>query len=833
MKKTFGLNITAFVVALLIVFGSIFVTMQREYKIPVQIPFGQKSEPSAPGICPPFYLMDEGGEVINPVLGINDDKPYSPAMTCGKCHDYELITKGYHFTQGAGEDPTEDQKNRYLWVSSPGNYGGTWCSPAPLYSYLAPKDNDDEGLIDMTSFSFFSKGCGGCHPGGGPAEFDRDGKRYNRWMQNPDSGLVSGGKNSLDGDYYHAKWDRSGVMEADCLLCHMPDYNFKERNKQRSDFNYRWMAAAGAGLGDVKGSVRSGEPVEIQYNRAVFNPDGTLSPHIVREPRNDTCLACHAQPGWKKRGANFSPRTDVHLRAGLRCVDCHPSGTSARDPRIHGKEVHHIGKGDDPGGNVRNDLNNTMRDCISCHDTGYLGAPAAKHAWLPPVHIGKIDCTTCHIPERVVKPIQLQAGGVFSPSAKVPSKLKQLWTFYGPEMNYRNHYGNIEMMGYEDKPTEPFKPQLANYKGKIYPVNRIHSSWPGIEVEGEKALMQPKMSDIYDMWQAHFKDPEKFTTLALIKDDTGNGVPEVNRPEEIEALITAVTEMLHDKKYPMDGKRVVWVMNDRVYSDGTEYWTVSKHEWEVSPFANVHKYSHDIYPAGSALGVRGCTDCHHPNADFFFAPVVKYPFDEYARAVTQPQYEVIGLNAFWAYTGAYREAYLKPALYTFFMGIICILILLSGQNLIHGKTGDPVPSGFVKAIPWVIAFFIGFSAVFMIQHPDVMDYMLMGRKWADANHFLISIIALAIGLLTLKAELRETGRRRIGAIRNSPTKLFILAMLALSTVSGLFMFFKPEGLLLLTRASYSVFDLSLVLILITSLFALIRRAVYRIISRER
>lgn len=32
--------------------------------------------------------------------------------------------------------------------------------------------------IDMTSFDFVTATCGTCHPGGGPMELDRDGKRY-------------------------------------------------------------------------------------------------------------------------------------------------------------------------------------------------------------------------------------------------------------------------------------------------------------------------------------------------------------------------------------------------------------------------------------------------------------------------------------------------------------------------------------------------------------------------------------------------------------------------------------------------------------------------------
>ena len=93
------------------------------------------------GVCPPFFLYDENGGLINPAKGLNADKPYSPRQTCGKCHDYEKITRGFHFQQGKDETPNDTLKSRYQWVTHPGNYGGTWCSPAPLYRYLAPKNN--------------------------------------------------------------------------------------------------------------------------------------------------------------------------------------------------------------------------------------------------------------------------------------------------------------------------------------------------------------------------------------------------------------------------------------------------------------------------------------------------------------------------------------------------------------------------------------------------------------------------------------------------------------------------------------------------------------------
>jgi hypothetical protein len=240
------------------------------------------------GVCPPFHLRDEQGRIIDPINGVNASAPYSPRQTCGAagCHDYEKITRGYHFTQGQGEPPTDDQRARLAWVTSPGNVGGSWCSPAPLYRYLSPKHNDSPARMDMTAFDFFTSTCASCHPGGGSAEFDRSGRRYDTWMADPASGLSPGAANGFDGDYYKARWSETGVLEADCLLCHLPGYDLTRRVAQISAWNLRWAASAGARLAVVEGAVKDGQPVRVTYDPQRFEKDGTPKLVLAVRPRN-------------------------------------------------------------------------------------------------------------------------------------------------------------------------------------------------------------------------------------------------------------------------------------------------------------------------------------------------------------------------------------------------------------------------------------------------------------------------------------------------------------------------------------------------------------------
>lgn len=762
------------------------------------------------GVCPPFNLFDEDGNLIDPIHNNNTERPYSPRQTCGKCHDYNRITEGFHFQQGKGEAPTPTMVERYQWVTSPGNYGGTWCSPAPVYRQLANKVNASARTIDMTSFDFVTATCGTCHPGGGPLEFDRNGKRYDRWMKDSSSGLTPGGENHFDGDYFKARWSETGVLEADCMLCHLPEYEYKARNTQLEKLNFKWAATQGSGLASIEGSIKDKSPIVVHYDLSKFDTTGKLSLHLVREPRNETCLNCHAKPDWKKRGTTFSVRRDVHIAAGLKCVDCHPAGSHAADERVRGKEVHQFGKGDDPSGNVRNDLDNTVRDCKDCHLTGYLNAPIAKHDWLPSLHLEKIACQTCHINERPVKSALVQVSDVYNSGAKISPPPKHIWTFYDQNMNYWNHYGELNMFTAKDEPTDPSRPIVARYKGKIFPVNPVHSAWPAILTEGKPGLGQPTMKEVYAMWTAHNADSTVYPLLSSIKDDNGDGIPEVNRPAEIDAIITSVEQALSKTGNDLAGRRIVWVNNDRVYSDGSHFTTVPKEEFESSPYASVYKYSHDVAPAGAALGVKGCSDCHSFGSPFFRAEIVKYPFGEDGNPITELQYTRLGLSALAVTAGAVREQVLKPILYAG-LGLlgIGVLVGLVAALLVNAFRLWNLNNAFRSTFVFLYAAAILTAGLIFIR-PDLSSMILPDRLWLDSHHFVISMLVLLLGVYAL---VRIKTASPAGTPNSLSMKL-IGTFLSLSIVTGALMLLNVDALSVIT---YNLFDLGIVGILITVL----------------
>jgi hypothetical protein len=727
------------------------------------------------GVCPPFPLRDEAGNIINPAADPKVSAPYSPKQTCGApgCHDYDKITQGFHFQQGRGEALPKEFAARYQWTSSPGNYGGNWCSPAPLYRQLAPKQNLNARTIDMTSFDFVTATCGNCHPGGGPLEYDRDGKRYDYRMNDPASGLSPGGDNGLDGDYFKARWSETGVVEADCLLCHQPEYNYKLRNDQLAALNFRWAATAGAGFGEVTGKVAAGEKPQVVYNRALFDERGNVTVHIAPAPRNETCLHCHAKPDWKKRGASFSAHTDVHLAKGLKCVDCHTSGSRASDPRIRGKEVHQIGKGDDPSGWVRNDLDNTVRSCESCHAEGTLGAPIAKHTWLPPLHLDKIACATCHIPRRYTKAALVQASDVYNGAPRIQPPPKRIWTFYDQDMAFWNHYGELDLFTAQDKPVNEFYPSLARYKGKIFPVDRVHSAWVGYEEPGKPGLNQLFMRDFYGMWLAHRNDPTQYPQLAEIRDDNGDGMIEVNRPAEIDALLSSTASYLEATGFPLSGRTLVYVADDRKYTAGNRFETLPKQPHEASPYASVYKYSHNVLPARAALGAKGCTDCHAYQAVFLFGRTLERPFDEAGRAVWRANFEAIGLSRAQAWLGAFREATLKPLLYV----ALCLLALLGAGLLVRWllRQLGSVPPEKARRAAWLFTLAGLLGLAVSAATPRLLAFMTFERFTLDANHFPVSVLVLAAAALLAVS------------LTSGPRKGMLWASLAIAAVSGALM----------------------------------------------
>jgi hypothetical protein len=590
------------------------------------------------------WLKNESGDRINPQENRSD--PYSPKRTCGTCHGYATITQGYHFQQGFDE-VSDRYDAKKPWVLSPGMYG-RWL-PYAAAERLAAKKNRDARQIDLSTYDWIGGGklnpakkiqspaCGWCHPGGGPMEYGRTPEGRADLSRNL-IGAERGGTDLLDGDYSsrftpdgRSRFRQSGVVEADCLICHLPGYRMDERNEQLSFRNYRWAATAGAGLGRIKGAVFSHavpdagpddprflvgswnfstRPV-VTYSwsdRRLFTPEGRLRGALVsRDVGAKNCLQCHAEADAKNTGTINAAPHDAHAKAGLRCTDCHPLvGQTAQD-----RLQHQIAKGSYPQTQVRNDLDGTdMKTCIGCHKEGKYrparqGMPPAapdperRHAEKFPralFHTYLITCNGCHAtaqPARGMALLDLSAGDERGFTAEglatvtwprdYETQTQMPWkpwiTRTRPGKGYDEAYAP-----HLPKRIQWFGERMSNGEVRPIPLHEVKAAFRGLKGSGFIETLRT--------------DGVKVKISAVLKD------------EEISRMIAALT---------VRGYRSVAFLSDRIYELAGGKLTAGKY----AVAADSYPVAHGVVPLekrsvyGLAGRPGGCLECHDGKALFF------------------------------------------------------------------------------------------------------------------------------------------------------------------------------------------------------------------------
>jgi len=537
--------------------------------------------PSAAAQHPAIYLMDVDGSLINPVRGDNADAPFSTKRTCGMCHDYDQITQGAHFQMGwdVVSDDYGVAEGR-PWSLSNG-FLGRWYPYA--FRQLAKKENSSPDEIDLTVYDFIgfsSPGggeppCGACHPGGGGFEYDRDGNRYDEHLAAKPA-LAE----TLDGDYYQSSWDASGVVEADCLICHLEGYDFGSRIRQLTNGNYRWAVVAGSRLGSVQGVVRRGQTPTVTYQTRLFNANGSITLDMSWPPPDDNCVYCHGRSDVKKRGFSWNDifNSDVHNQQGVSCTACHPGGLD-----------HQIAKGYEPAFTAAPELDGSMQGCAECHGSGYLGAPVPEHPSVRPGHLEMIACESCHIPE---------LGRAAS---------------HGHETTTgRLHFHVRPAEAEEEGARGLWKPDYTRRPDKvIYPINHVLTVWWGNrDADG---LIYPLFLREHEAgWRTFANEVED-------DDGDGDGNPEVNRNDEIVAGLQAFATTLEGNQR-FERIQPVFISSETVYelaADGSlETSSLEGTPLEGASFVDF-SINHNTAPTRMALGANGCADCHVEGAHFF------------------------------------------------------------------------------------------------------------------------------------------------------------------------------------------------------------------------
>jgi hypothetical protein len=393
---------------------------------------------------PPVILKDDAGHSV-----LESGKPISTRRTCGgDCHDYDFIADSFHFQQGKAEMNRDALKAHGVagFNSSPGMFGKFSIIPNRQLTHAGITNAAD---ADMSQPEWLTK-CGGCHTGGGISEYDLQGRR----ILSPDAKPAGPYdpsytvRNRETGAIEAWDWQKSGVAEADCFLCHVPKASRAARKELTAKGEFRWANVATLTDTGIVTATASGT---FTYNRAAFNPDGSVKAEVLNlsDPALENCAQCHGftarnttniQPiqhsdimrgteksGWIYNGAKISDTVtpkivgkekmkypwDAHAAKGLNCIDCHfspnnPGRMIQEDPQKNlryrpvaadiavylRRPDHNFARGNIQPETVNMTRHNTMRGCGDCHDA------EKGHAFLPykSRHFRALACQTCHIP---------------------------------------------------------------------------------------------------------------------------------------------------------------------------------------------------------------------------------------------------------------------------------------------------------------------------------------------------------------------------------------------------------------------------------------------------
>ncbi|RME45715.1 MAG: hypothetical protein D6791_10080, partial [Chloroflexi bacterium] len=145
------------------------------------------------------------------------------------------------------------------------------------------------------------------------------------------------------------------LTNVDCLLCHSPNY----RRTVMKDAEGRAHLVPAEGV------------------------DPVLAAQSAQRPTSEMCSRCHLKaaggPNFK-HGDYPTPETDVHMAAGIVCVDCHTT------------QNHKIAGG---GYMIAQELPEVRVACDNCHTTApHEGEDGERLN----SHTSRVACQTCHIP---------------------------------------------------------------------------------------------------------------------------------------------------------------------------------------------------------------------------------------------------------------------------------------------------------------------------------------------------------------------------------------------------------------------------------------------------
>ncbi|MEM6364133.1 MAG: cytochrome c3 family protein, partial [Planctomycetota bacterium] len=546
------------------------------------------------------------------------------------CHDYETIVHGWHFNAFAREINAGRPSEPWVWSDS---RTGTQL---PL-SYRGGVGTFDPDQLDLSPF-VMTRHFGGRLPGGGLADpANRTGDDSNTDAK-PDP-----------------RWQLTGALEIDCMICHAVSgaYDFESRRAQITDENFAWAPTAGLRLGTVDGRVsriREGsdpddEKVQaklptVTYDSRRFNADGTVFMDLVRMPTNNACYQCHSQRQLGSGGIEqrWVHDQDVHITAGMSCVDCHRNGIDHHIVRGYPNESHpsavnvatlscqgcHLGVEVEPQHSMIGDHSEVQPDVtlaalvtdeLSRHlQPGRLGSPYPAHQGLPPIHFEKLSCTACHsgpIPGREAIGLMTSLShGLGEKGHRTGHELPSIQgPIYAPAMTLphpKNESSETQSGTTADHAVTQDTPSHQ-------PVTPQRALWPaywGTIVDGEVKPLPPE--EIYTATRRALRVRKDFVDEVVLKDP--------DKPifdEKVFAALDAIEK-------EMDIDTPVYVSTGQVFIRGDEEGVLTTASVSNTEAIGMVRWpiAHNVRPAGWSLGATGCLECHADDGLIFESTVV-------------------------------------------------------------------------------------------------------------------------------------------------------------------------------------------------------------------
>jgi hypothetical protein len=647
-------------------------------------------------------LYDANSRKIDP--SSESAAPYSPEKTCGRCHDYEAMTHGYHF--GAIRKLGDSGRPGEPWIWS----DERTATQIPL-SYRDWPGTYDPETIGISPWSLVQK-FGRHMPGGGPGQWPSLQEELAKAQA--DAAKAAGadaeraaeaeGEDAAAEDEVPNRWPLAGELQIDCMICHSNNhaYSMEVWQEQIDDENFAWAPTAASGLGYVDGKV-SGLPDDfnpaeveegsrnklptIKYAPDRVNDDNRVFFDVIRKPSNNACYYCHTtRVAGDQATPEWNHDEDVHVRAGMACADCHRNGIGHHTVRGFDGEQHPTGQ---PVASL---------SCRGCHmgedDAGRMGAPLPAHKGLPPLHFDKLSCTACHSGPRLTDqadPVMTAlAHGLGLPSHDysadmppgivAPVLLPDGGKLYPHRMTWPALWGYLQT----DQIT-PLDPELTYDTLRKIIRRRSGQTWPEalkIEVEDEERvkLLGEERAEV---------DEEELT------EDERSKLDDVIQEETRKAFLGKLAEALEALQEVIPaGATPVYVGGGKAYrlGDGGE---AEAFEHEAAA-AYAWRFGHDVRPARDSLGITGCFECHASGTPIFESQVTTVsPIPEEAPT-TQAMYQLAGFDKFRL--DAWNQSFQGRTAFKFLgfasMGIVSLMLLayamrgLSGLAKVFRRNGS-------------------------------------------------------------------------------------------------------------------------------------------------